>query len=145
MKTPERIFHAVLFEVLAVSLSILGLALFTNHDTTALSGTMIVVATIAMVWNFIYNWIFDRFFTGEKTHRTISLRVFHVVLFELGLLVATVPVMAYLLNVNLWQAFMMDIGVTAFITIYAFTFNWVYDNVRAVFVRRMARTESLVM
>lgn len=66
MKTTERIFHAVLFEVLAVSLSILGLAIFTNHEITALSGTMIVIATVAMVWNFIFNWIFDKFFAGEK-------------------------------------------------------------------------------
>ncbi|MPY24213.1 PACE efflux transporter [Shewanella sp. YLB-07] len=145
MKTNERIFHAVLFEVLAVSLSIMGLAMFTNYDVTALSGTMIVVATIAMIWNFIYNWIFDQFFTGEKTQRTLSLRIFHVVLFELGLLIATVPVMAYLLNVSIWEAFVMDIGVTIFITIYAFTFNWVYDNVRVVLLRRMARSESLVM
>ncbi|MGR6838597.1 PACE efflux transporter [Aliivibrio wodanis] len=129
MKTTERIFHAVLFEVLAVSLSIIGLAIFTHHDVSSLSGTMIVVATIAMIWNFIYNWIFDQFFTGEKTQRTLSLRIFHVVLFELGLLFVTVPV--------------MDIGVTIFITIYAFTFNWVYDNVRAVLVKRMARGESI--
>lgn len=145
MKTNERIFQAVLFEVLAVSLSIMGLAIFTNYDVTALSGTMIVVATIAMIWNFIYNWIFDYFFTGEKIQRTLSLRIFHVVLFELGLLIATVPVMAYLLNVSIWEAFVMDIGVTIFITIYAFTFNWIYDNVRVVLVRRIARSESLVM
>ena len=104
---------------------------------------MIVVATIAMMWNFIYNWIFDQFFTGEKTQRTLSFRIFHVVLFELGLLFVTVPVMAYLLNVSIWEAFVMDIGVTIFITIYAFTFNWVYDNVRAVLMRRMARDESV--
>ena len=141
MKTTERIFHAVLFEVLAVSLSILGLTIFTNHDVTTLSGTMIVVATIAMIWNFIYNWIFDHFFTGEKTQRTLSLRIFHVVLFELGLLFATVPVMAYLLNVGIWEAFVMDIGVTIFITIYAFTFNLVYDNVRSTFVRRALKPQ----
>ena len=137
MKTTERIFHSVFFEVLAVSLSILGLAIFTNHDIAALSGTMIVIATISMVWNFIFNWMFDKFFTGEKKERTISLRIFHVVLFEVGLLFATVPVMAYLLNVGLWDAFMMDISVTIFITIYAFTFNLVYDNMRSVFVNRV--------
>ncbi|MCD9539105.1 PACE efflux transporter [Photobacterium carnosum] len=137
MKTTERIFHSVFFEVLAVSLSILGLAIFTNHDITALSGTMIVIATISMVWNFIFNWMFDKFFTGEKKERTISLRIFHVVLFEVGLLFVTVPVMAYLLHVGLWDAFMMDISVTIFITIYAFTFNLVYDNMRLVFVKRV--------
>lgn len=144
MKTIERIFHAVLFEVLAVSLSIMGLAIFTNHDVSTLSGTMILIATIAMIWNFIYNWIFDQFSTGEKVKRTLSLRIFHVVLFELGLLFATVPVMAYLLNVSLWEAFIMDIGVTIFITVYAFSFNWIYDNARVLLVRRVESTKPLV-
>lgn len=105
MSTLERVFHSVLFEVLAVTLSIVGLAIFTDHDVNALSGTMIVVASIAMMWNYCFNRIFDRYFTGEKSQRSLKLRVFHVVLFEAGLLVATIPVMAYLLNVGIWQVF----------------------------------------
>ena len=136
MSTLERVFHSVLFEVLAVTLSIIGLAIFTDHDVSALSGTMIVVATIAMVWNYCFNRIFDRYFTGEKSERSLKLRVFHVVLFETGLLIATIPVMAYLLDVGIRQAFLMDIGVTIFITIYAFVFNLIYDHVRAFWVRR---------
>ncbi|CAK3089864.1 putative membrane protein [Vibrio crassostreae] len=136
MSTIERVFHSVLFEVLAVTLSIIGLAIFTEHDVNALSGTMIVVATIAMIWNYCFNRIFDRYFTGEKSQRSLKLRIFHVVLFEAGLLIATIPVMAFLLNVGIWQAFLMDIGVTIFITIYAFVFNLIYDHVRALWVRR---------
>ncbi|UPR37420.1 PACE efflux transporter [Vibrio cyclitrophicus] len=136
MSTLERVFQSVLFEVLAVTLSIVGLAIFTDHDVNALSGTMIVVASIAMMWNYCFNRIFDRYFTGEKSQRSLKLRVFHVVLFEAGLLVATIPVMAYLLNVGIWQAFLMDIGVTIFITIYAFVFNLIYDHVRAFLVHR---------
>lgn len=140
MKTTERIFHAVLFEALAVTLSIIGLAIFTDHDINSLSGMMIVVATIAMIWNFIFNWIFDLFFTGEKTKRTLSFRIFHVTLFEVGLLFVTIPVMAYLLHVGIWEAFIMDIGVTIFITIYAFTFNFIYDNVRGGLVKKWVST-----
>lgn len=143
MKTSERIFHAVLFEALAVSLSILGLAIFTDHEINSLSGTMIAVATIAMIWNFIFNWIFDQFFTGEKTERTLSFRIFHVILFEAGLLFTTVPVMAYLLNVGIWEAFILDIGVTIFITIYAFTFNLIYDNIRAMLLKGSAITPAV--
>jgi len=136
MSTLERVFHSVLFEVLAVTLSIMGLAIFTDHDVNALSETMIVVATIAMIWNYCFNRIFDRYFTGEKSQRSLKLRIFHVVLFEAGLLIATIPVMAFLLNVGIWQAFLMDIGVTIFITIYAFVFNLIYDHIRAFWVRR---------
>ncbi|MEZ9397460.1 PACE efflux transporter [Vibrio splendidus] len=136
MSTLERVFHSVLFEVLAVTLSIMGLAISTDHDVNALSETMIVVATIAMIWNYCFNRIFDRYFTGEKSQRSLKLRIFHVVLFEAGLLIATIPVMAFLLNVGIWQAFLMDIGVTIFITIYAFVFNLIYDHIRAFWVRR---------
>ncbi|PSW10814.1 hypothetical protein C9J01_17600 [Photobacterium rosenbergii] len=132
----ERVFHAVLFEVLAVSLSIVLLMTFTDHQVGALSGTMIIIATIAMAWNFVFNWIFDKFFPGDKTQRTIAMRVFHVILFELGLLVLTIPVMAVILGVSLYQALIMDIGVTVFITLYAFVFNFIYDHIRAAIVKK---------
>lgn len=131
MGATERVFQAVLFEVLAVSLSILGLVLFTDHAIGALSGTMIIIATIAMCWNFIFNWFFDRVATGAKEKRSLLFRLFHVVLFQGGLLILTVPIMAYILKVSLWQALLMDIGVTLFVTCYAFTFNLVYDHTRA--------------
>ena len=131
MGATERVFQAVLFEILAVSLSILGLALFTDHAIGALSGTMVIVATIAMCWNFIFNWCFDKVATGAKEQRSVLFRIFHVILFQGGLLVFTIPVMAIILNVGLWEALIMDIGVTFFITLYAFTFNLVYDHTRA--------------
>lgn len=126
----ERVFHSVLFEVLAVSLSIAGLAVFTDHEVARLSGTMIVIATMAMCWNYLFNLIFDYFVKGERVERTVMVRVVHVLLFEAGLLLATVPVMAVMLGVNLWQAFIMDIGVTIFVTVYAFVYNLTYDHVR---------------
>ncbi|WP_080668952.1 MULTISPECIES: PACE efflux transporter [Pseudoalteromonas] len=131
MGATERVFQAVLFEILAVSLSILGLALFTDHAIEALSGTMVIVATIAMCWNFIFNWCFDKVATGAKEQRSVLFRIFHVLLFQGGLLVFTIPVMAIILKVGLWEALIMDIGVTFFITLYAFTFNLVYDHTRA--------------
>ena len=69
MSIIERVFHSVLFGVLAVTFSIIGLAIFTDFDVKSLSGMMIVVATIAMIWNFIFNWGFDRVITGDKEKR----------------------------------------------------------------------------
>lgn len=133
MSIKERIFHSALFEGLAVSLSILGLMVFTDHDIIALSGTMVVISTMAMLWNFVFNYYFDRTITGPREKRSLSLRVIHIISFEAGLLFFTVPVMAFILQVNLWDAFIMDLGVTIFITIYAFLFNLIYDNVRAIY------------
>ncbi|WP_333912069.1 PACE efflux transporter [Vibrio coralliirubri] len=136
MGTLERIFHAVLFEVFAVLLSIGMLMVATDHEVGSLSGTMIIVATIAMCWNFLFNWIFDQFYTGEKENRSIKLRIYHVILFEIGLLVLTIPVIAYILEVGVWEAFVMDVGITIFITIYAFTFNLAYDKARAAILKK---------
>ena len=36
MRAVERVFHSVSFEVIAVTLSIAGLAAFTEHDIAAL-------------------------------------------------------------------------------------------------------------
>ncbi|MBE0422125.1 PACE efflux transporter [Pseudoalteromonas nigrifaciens] len=138
MRAVERVFHSVSFEVIAVTLSIAGLAAFTEHDIAALSGTMIVIASVAMVWNYAFNWVFDLYVKGDKTKRTFSMRLFHVILFEAGLLVLTIPIMAYLLSVSLWNAFLMDLGVTIFITIYAFLFNLSYDHIRAAIIQRRA-------
>lgn len=136
----ERIFQAVLFEVIALSLSILGLVIFTDHDIASLSGTMIVVASIAMIWNYCFNYVFDRYASGEKTQRSFSFRIMHVTLFEAGLLIFTIPVMAYILKVNLWDAFLMDLGVTIFITIYAFVFNLSYDHIRVYILKNRLTT-----
>ncbi|MGS0827179.1 PACE efflux transporter [Shewanella sp. 0m-8] len=135
MSILERVFHSVLFEVLAVSFSIIGLAIFTDFDVKSLSGMMIGVATIAMIWNFIFNWGFDRVVTGNKEKRPLKVRVIHVSLFEVGLLFFTVPVMAYILNIGIVEAFIMDLSVTVFITIYAFTYNFIYDHTRAFIIR----------
>ncbi|ABZ77956.1 transmembrane pair domain protein [Shewanella halifaxensis HAW-EB4] len=135
MSILERVFHSVLFEILAVTFSIIGLAIFTDFEVKSLSGMMIVVATIAMIWNFIFNWSFDRIVTGDKEKRPLKMRVLHVTLFEVGLLFFTVPVMAYILKIGILEALIMDLGVTVFITIYAFMYNLIYDHTRAFIVR----------
>lgn len=130
----ERIFHSVLLEVLAIVLSTLGLLAFTSHEVSTLSGTMIAVSIIAMVWSFFFNYLFDFIFTGKREKRSIVLRIVHVTLFEIGLWIFTLPVIAILLDVSLWEAFVMDVGVTIFITIYTFVYNYLYDHIRVYFI-----------
>lgn len=136
MSVWERIFHAVLFEILAITLSVVGLAIFTDHPVGELSGTMIVVATIAMIWNFIFNAVFDRFVTGQRELRSWRTRLVHTTMFEAGLLFFTVPTIAMILGISVWEAFILDIGVTIFITCYAMVFNFTYDHTRAFIITK---------
>lgn len=135
----ERIFHAVLFEVLAVLLTIVGLILSTEHQLMAVSGLVILISLIAMVWNFIFNWIFDYFFPASRETRGVKIRLLHVTLFEGGLLCMTLPLVAYILKISLWQAFMIDLAMTVFIVIYTLIFNYIYDHTREMIVKKRIR------
>lgn len=134
MTLKERLFHAVLFEIGAVTVSTVAvLVVSPNAGGTAL-GVSVMMAMIAMVWNFVFNSICDKIFTAPRETRGLGFRICHTILFECGLLIASVPMIAHFLNMTLWQALVADIGFTVVITLYALIFNWVYDNVRLKFV-----------
>lgn len=134
MKLAERIFHSVLFEIGAVAVATVAvLAVGKGIDTGAAVGTGVVMSLIAMVWNLIFNYFFDKRFTGKREERSLALRVVHTVVFEAGLLFFTIPLIAYLLNLSLWYALVADIGLSLLIMIYALIFNWVYDLARVRF------------
>ncbi|AWY19130.1 hypothetical protein LP123_13895 [Moraxella bovis] len=78
----------------------------------------------------VFNFLFDKVVTGERLYRSLGTRLVHVGLFEGGLFLAAVPMIAYALDVLLWMAFVMDIGVVAVIGVYTLLFNWGYDWVR---------------
>jgi uncharacterized membrane protein len=59
----------------------------------------------------------------------MRLRILHATLFEASLLVLTIPMVAWWLDMGLWAAFLADIGFAFFFLIYAFMYNWIYDVV----------------
>ena len=129
MRSPlDRIRHALSFEIIALLLIIpLGAVVFPIHDIGAVG---IVSATLATLWNLIYNYGFDALLQRWRgsTLKTPKLRVLHAVLFEGGLLIVLMPFIAWYLQISLWQAFVMDVSFALFYMVYAFGFNWAYDR-----------------
>ena len=66
----------------------------------------------------------------------------HALLFEGGLVVLLVPLVAWWLEVSYWQAFLLDIGFFLFFLPYTFVFNWLYDGLRASLLRRLSRARA---
>jgi uncharacterized membrane protein len=89
-----------------------------------------VAATLATVWNYAYNELFDRVMRriSGSTQKSPPVRVLHAILFEAGLLVVLMPFFAWYLQITLWQAFVLDISFAAFYMVYALVFNWAYDR-----------------
>jgi uncharacterized membrane protein len=126
----DRIRHAISFELLGIALvTPLGMLVF--HQSASNMGVVAVgSATIAMLWNYIYNLGFDHALqrlTGS-TWKTPSMRIFHAVLFEAGLLLALVPFVAWWLGVSWVEALLMDVALAGFYLVYAYAFNLAYDK-----------------
>ncbi len=127
----DRIRHAISFEIIGLAL-VTPLGAFAFGMPIADIGVVgVVSATIATGWNYLYNLGFDHVMqrmTGG-TKKSMPVRVLHAVLFEGGLLLALLPLIAWYLDVSLLQAFMMDVSFALFYLVYAFVFNLAYDRI----------------
>ena len=129
--TRDRIRHSISFEVIGLALvTPLGAVAFDMpmHDIGVVSFGS---ATLAMLWNYAYNYLFDRVALRlyGTTAKSLRQRILHAVLFELGLLIALMPLIAWYLGISLWQALVMDVAFALFYMGYAFVFNFAYDRV----------------
>lgn len=129
--TADRIRHALLFEIIGVILLVpLGNWVLdvSVHDMGVIGVGSAIIATI---WNYVYNIVFDRGMlrvTGS-TRKSFRVRVLHALLFEAGLLVILLPLMAWYLGIGLVEALVLDAVIVVFYVVYAFLYNLVYDRV----------------
>ena len=132
----ERFFHAVGFEVLAVAICAPLGAWLLDYSLAHMGLLTLMISLIAMVWNMVFNSIFDDAQRRLGFTRNLAARAVHSVLFEIGLILAVVPLAAWWLDIGLWEAFVLDIGIVLFFLPYTFAFNWTYDHFRARVVAR---------
>lgn len=129
--TRDRIRHAISFEIIGILLIVPLGALGLGMSMESMGVVAVFGASIATLWNYIYNIGFDRIMKRVRgtVHKTLAIRVVHTILFELGLLTVTLPFIAFYLGVTIWQALLIDIAYVIFYLIYAFVFNWTYDQI----------------
>ena len=113
MSTSERVVQSILYEVGCILIGCLVMQ-FVPHEGQPVV-LMVIFSLLAMVWNFVFNWIFDKLVPG---------------LF----MIATVPIIMYMMQMSFWMAFMTDITMTLVILGYTYVYNWVYDRARLYFV-----------
>jgi len=127
----ERFLHALVFEVLAIGLSAPLAAVLSGHSMTDMGVVTVVIAVMALIWNMVYNALFDRFLAATGKSKTLVLRIWHSVGFELGLLFMAIPFVMWWLNIGLWEALVLDIGLILFYLPYAYIYNLAYDTLRS--------------
>jgi uncharacterized membrane protein len=137
----ERVRHALLFEAVALAIFIPGSALVFNQPMQHMGVIGVASATIATLWNFVFNVGFDRAMLRLRgsLQKTMAIRVAHTFLFEAGLVVMLIPMIAWYLGIGLWEALLMDIAIVIFYLVYGFLFNIAYDRVFPVTAAPLAQ------
>lgn len=132
----ERVFHAVCFEGIATIILAPTAAWLMGRKIMEMGGLTVLLATAAMIWNVIYNAIFDRLWPAHRVARTAKVRALHAAGFESGFIVIGVSIAAGFLGISLTEAFLLEIGFILFFLPYTMLYNWVYDILRARLMQR---------
>lgn len=134
MSVKERIYHSLLFEIIALALLVPFGSLISDIDLSHMIWVAVALSLTAMLWNYIYNLLFDRLFGSDRLSRKLLQRIAHGIAFELGLLVVAIPVIMWALELRFIPALLLDLGFVIFYLFFAIAFNWCYDIIKHRFV-----------
>lgn len=128
-KRTRKLVQAILYEVIAVAL-VTPVVVLMFDESIGVSGLLaILMSLIAVSWNYVFNSMFE-YWEAKQTQkgRSMHRRLMHAVGFECGLVIFTVPLIAYWLKFSLWAALIADIGLLVFFFFYAVAFYWCFDK-----------------
>ncbi|OHX20043.1 multidrug/biocide efflux PACE transporter [Chromobacterium sphagni] len=132
----ERVLHAMLYELCAMALLVPLASLAMDEGVLHMGVLALMMSTVAMLWNMVFNALFERLERRFGWRRGAAVRSLHALGFEGGLVVMLVPLAAWWLGVGWWQALLLDLGFFVFFLPYTYVFNWLYDHLRARFAAR---------
>ena len=129
----ERVLQALGFEGLALLICTPLLVWITGRPALEMGAVTLGISLLALSWNVIFNSLFDRLRTRLQLANDGWTRVVHALLFEGGLILMAVPLIAALMKISLLEAFILDIGVLLFFLPYTYVYHWGYDVLREKF------------
>jgi uncharacterized membrane protein len=128
--TTRRVVQAVLYEAIAVAFVGPLMALVFVQPVASTLALAVLMSSVALGWNYVFNLLFERWEARQTVKgRSVWRRLAHGSLFEGGLVLMLVPVMAHWLDTTLLKAFVADLGILAFFFAYAIVFTWAFDRV----------------
>ncbi|MFJ4345310.1 multidrug/biocide efflux PACE transporter [Pseudomonas sp. NPDC089401] len=132
----ERMVHAVGYELFAVLLCAPLLSWIMGKSLATAGGLAVTLSLIAMAWNMVYNTLVDRCVATPRIQWKALARFIHGLGFEAGLVVWCLPVAAWMLEISLVQALMVELGFFVIILPYTVLYNWAFDKARHAIVQR---------
>ena len=131
----DRLRYAVLFEVTLIALLAPIGALVFERPVSNIGSLGLVLALKAMLINLIFNWLYDRIDLRSgrvPSERSFTGRLLHAAGLEAGLVLTSLPIVTWWLEITLMQALAMDLVVSLFVVAYTFLFTLAYDRLLPV-------------
>ncbi len=129
----RRLVYVTVFEVLGIVFATLVLMALSGGAAQESLPVAIIVSTAAVIWNFIYNTLFEAWESRSKiTVRTLKIRVIHATGFEGGLFLFCLPVYMLWYGVGIGQALVMESALLLFFLVYTFVFTLLFDQIFAL-------------
>lgn len=128
--TRRKIIYAVSFETLGTLLASVSLMLMSDASAASSLTLSVLTATIALSWSFVFNIFFEAWEASQPVKgRSLRRRTAHALLFEGGLVLICIPVMAWWLQVGYLKALVYEAGLIALFIVYTYVFTWGFDRV----------------
>ena len=125
----RRLIHAISYEVILLVIIAIALSFIFSMPLEITGVLGVIMAVISVIWNMIFNHYFEKIEFKYQLERTIPVRIMHAIGFEGGLMLATIPIIAYMMNMSFIEALILDFGLTMCILVYTFIFQWCYDTI----------------
>ncbi len=125
----RRIVYVSSYEIIGMIISSVGLAILAGDSVEHTGPLSVMITTIAVTWNFIYNILYEKWEAKQSSHiRTVKRRVGHAIGFQLTLVLFLIPLISWWMDISLIAAFWLDVAFINIIPIYTFIFNWSFDK-----------------
>ena len=125
----RRLIHAISYEVILLVIIAIALSFIFSMPLEVTGVLGVIMAVISVIWNMIFNHYFEKIEFKYQLERTIPVRIMHAIGFEGGLMLATIPIIAYMMNMSFIEALILDFALTMCILVYTFIFQWCYDTI----------------
>jgi uncharacterized membrane protein len=128
--TRRKIIYAISFETLGTLVASVALLLMSEASAAASLVLSILTATIALCWSYLFNTVFEAWEARQPVKgRSLRRRTVHALLFEGGLVLICIPVMAWWLQVGYLEALVYEAGLIALFILYTYAFTWGFDRI----------------
>ena len=126
----RRLIYVAFFEIFAIVLTTFILIVLSGSDVQESLLLAVIIAIVAVVWNFMYNTLFEYW---ERRHqikvRTFKVRSAHAIGFEGGLTLVCLPLYMLWYKVGIWTALTMEVSLVISFLIFTFVFTLIFDSI----------------